>query len=409
MSGFLEKENLPTITIAIVSHGADLINEKLNNIDSNVRLYSRAGQALCFGVVGINQLRFVEELYMTEERETGEDKRSSYEMLEAVAQHYKIPENDYQFVKTVTDIKETKPRPAKHTLETIEKKGHSQIYTPFYDHLYDFTDNTGPFRNNNKIYVLETKNHTSRSNINYNALPNLAQERYAIHYAMPWVRVMTEKGRFINFFKKFNLPPISESELDEVEERNLKKVKKIYADKPSELLNQTNMLLTKAKLKRYVENIYDNRYTIFKDGFVSEFGLLSQFEKPDSTLYTYIKDNDDKEIIKKTINEIKLLKSDDEILRSEKLSKRRNFYNDDAIISSIKLSDIIAFLKSEGFVIINIIDFSCRTVNDEVTKDRIKILNEQQLMIADEIDKTRGGTRRKRKRRKKRRKTRRRA
>ena len=403
MSGFLEKENLPTITIAIVSHGADLINEKLNNIDSNVRLYSRAGQTLCFGVVSSNQLRFVEDLYITDERDTGEDKRSSYEMLEAVAQHYKIPENDYQFVKTVTDNKETKPRPAKHTLETIEKKGHSQIYTPFYDHLYDFTDNTGPFNKNNQISVLETKNHTSRSNINYKDLPNLAEERYAIHYSLPWVRDMTEKGRFINFFKKFNLPPISESELDEVEERNLKKVKKIYADKPSELLNQTNMLLTKAKLKRYIENIYDNRYTIFKDGFVSKIGLFSELEKPDSTLYTYIKDNGDKEIIKNTINEIKLLKN------PEKLSKRREFYNDDAIISGIKLSEIIAFLQSEGFVIINIIDFSCRTVKDEVSKDRIKILNEQQQMIADEIDKTRGGTRRKRKRRRKRRKTRRRA
>ena len=102
------------------------------------------------------------------------------------------------------------------------------------------------------------------------------------------------------------------------------------------------------------------------------------------------------------------MKSDDKILRSEKLSKRREFYTDDAIISGIKLSDIIAFLQSEGFVIINIIDFSCRTVNDEVSKDRIKILNEQQQMIADEIDQTRGGTRRKRNRRKKRRKTRRR-
>jgi hypothetical protein len=408
MSGFLEKENLPTITIAIVSHGADLINEKLNNIDSNVRLYSRAGQTLCFGVVGSNQLRFVEDLYLTDERATGEDKRSSYEMLQAVAEHYKIPEHDNQFVKTLTDIKEKKPRPAKHTLETIEKKGHSQIYTPFYDHLYDFTDNTGPFRNNNQISVLETKTHTSRSNINYKDNPNLAEERYAINYALPWVRDMIEKRRFINFFKKFNLTPMSESELNELEKKDLEDMRRIYPDNPSELLNQTNKFLTDAKLKRYVENIYDNRYTIFKDGFVSKFGLLSELEKPDSTLYTYIKDNGDKEIIKKTINEIKILKSDDKILRSEKLSKRREFYNDDAIIPGIKLSNIIAFLQSEGFVIINIIDFSCRTVNDEVTKDRIKILNEQQQMIADEIDKTRGGTRRKRKRRRKRRKTRRR-
>ena len=62
-----EDKKLPTITIAIVSHGEDLINQKLA-LDSNVRIYSRAGQTLCFGVIGRDPLRFVNGLYFSEER-----------------------------------------------------------------------------------------------------------------------------------------------------------------------------------------------------------------------------------------------------------------------------------------------------------------------------------------------------
>jgi hypothetical protein len=103
------------------------------------------------------------------------------------------------------------------------------------------------------------------------------------------------------------------------------------------------------------------------------------------------------------MDEIKRMESDKSLSFSKRKEKRREFYNEhDDIIPGVKLSTIIDFLKSEGFVIINIIDFSCRSVNEEVSKDRITILNEQQQMIADEIDPTRGGTTRKRRRRRKR-------
>ena len=95
-----EESKLPTITIAIVSHGMDLINEKLP-IDSNVRIYSRAGQPLCLGVINSNPINFVEDLYYTNERMNGEDKRTTYEMLQAVAEHYKMPQHDEEFVKTI--------------------------------------------------------------------------------------------------------------------------------------------------------------------------------------------------------------------------------------------------------------------------------------------------------------------
>jgi hypothetical protein len=395
-----ERKKLPTITIAIVSHGMDLINEKIS-IDSNVRIYSRAGQALCFGIIGSsNPLGFVNNnLYSSEERLSGEDKRTTYEMLEAVAEHYKMPEHDEEFKKTVFKEIEKTPKPTKHTLKTIAQKKHSQIYTPFYDHLYIFTDNSGPFKNNNQITVLETKNHTSTSNIDYQELPNLAKKLYAIQAPYAWMRKDIEEKRFIIFFKKFNLTAtMLESELNFFEKKDLQDLRKEYA---SELPSKINDFLTQAKLKRYSRNIYENRRNIFEDGFVTEQKLLREFENPDSKLYEYITYEEDKEIIKETMNEIKRFESDKSLSYSEKMQNRRQFYNGlNDVIPGIKLSSIIDFFKSEGFVIINIIDFSCRTVNEEVSKDRIRILDETQQMMADEIDQGFGKKRtRKRKRR----------
>ena len=116
-----EKKKLPTITIAIVAHGNDLINEKIT-IDPNVRIYSRAGRALCFGMIHSNPLGFVEDLYYTTERTTGEDKRTTYEMLQVVADHYKMPEHDKEFIKTIIKEAEKYPKSVKHTLKTIAKK-----------------------------------------------------------------------------------------------------------------------------------------------------------------------------------------------------------------------------------------------------------------------------------------------
>jgi hypothetical protein len=379
-----ERKKLPTITIAIVSHGMDLINEKIS-IDSNVRIYSRAGQALCFGVISSNPIRFVEHLYYTDERMDGEDKITSYEMLQKVAEHYKMPEHDEEFKKIIFKEIEKTPKPTKHTLKTIAQKKHSQIYTPFYDHLYIFTDNTGPFKGNNQITVIETKNHTSISNIDYRDIINLAKKKYAIQAPYAWMRKDIEEKRFINFFNKFYLTAIMpESELNFFEKKDLQDLRKDYA---SELPSKINDYLKRAKIKRYSRNIYENRHLIFEDGFVSEIKLLAEFENPNSKLYEYITYEEDKEIIKETMNEIKRMESDKSLSYAKQREKRRKFYNEeDDIIQGVKLSTIIDFFKSEGFVIINIIDFSCRTVNEEVSKDQIRILDEKQQMIADEID-----------------------
>ena len=193
-----------------------------------------------------------------------------------------------------------------------------------------------------------------------------------------------------------------ESNLKYFEKKDLEDLRKEYSNNPSKLESKINDYLIHAKIKRYSRNIYENRHNIFEDGFVTEQNLLSEFENPSSKLYDYITYEDDKQIIKETMNEIKRVESDKSLSYLKQIEKRSKFFNDhDDIIQGIKLSSIIDFLKSEGFVIINIIDFSCRTVNEEVSKDRIRILNEKQQMTADEID--RGlGRKRKRTQRKKR-------
>ncbi len=400
-----EKQKLPTITIAIVAHGNDLINEKID-IDPNVRIYSRAGSALCFGIFNNNDIDFVEDLYYTDERMHGDDKRSSYEMLQKVAEHYKMPEHDEEFVKTIFKSIEEYPKSAKHTLKTIARKKHSQIYTPFYDHLYNFTDNTSDLKGNNQITVIETKNHKSISNINYGDIINLAKKRYAIQAPSILFRIDIEERRFVNFFKKFHMTELlPESKLNFFEKKELEDLRKKYANNPSELLSKTNDYLKLAKLKRYSRNIYENRHLLFEDGFVSEIKLLAEFENPNSKLYEYITYEDDKEIIKETMKEIKRLESDKSLSFSKQREKRRGFYNEhDDIIPGVKLSTIINFLKSEGFVIINIIDFSCRGVNENVSKDRIRIIDERQQMMADEIEQGLGRKRKKRNKRTQRRK-----
>jgi hypothetical protein len=52
-----------------------------------------------------------------------------------------------------------------------------------------------------------------------------------------------------------------------------------------------------------------------------------------------------------------------EIKAKKKNFLESKFYDYDTLIRNVKLSVIISFLKSEGFVVINIIDFSCRSVS----------------------------------------------
>ena len=373
-----EKRKLPTITIAIVAHGEDLINEKIT-IDPNVRIYSRAGRALCFGMIHSNPLGFVEDLYYTTERTTGEDKRTTYEMLQVVADHYKMPEHDKEFIKTIIKEAEKYPKSVKHTLKTIAKKNHSQIYTPFYDHSYDFTDTTNIFSGQSRIAVLETMNYTPTNKvIDYENLPfsyydnNLALQKYYI--TQPDIDIRNRAQ--INFRKEMILRCLLNFTLDH--------------DSESELNEYSNILF---KIIPFVDN----------------FKILNEFQNPTSVIHQLVKPEDNEIITKKAHEFPDISKITNEADKSRQIEERRQFLfqvddieKEEQIIPSIKLSQIIAFLKSEGFKVINIIDFSCRYVEGQITQEKIRQLSEGQDMGMEEIRKHVGGKKKRKTRRKKR-------
>ena len=77
VSGLDETTNkYPTITIAIIGHGEDLINEPISE-DPNIRIFSRAGQPFCLGIGTQKMLIFVENLYISDERDANKNTKSA--------------------------------------------------------------------------------------------------------------------------------------------------------------------------------------------------------------------------------------------------------------------------------------------------------------------------------------------
>lgn len=370
-------EKLPTITIAILSHGEDLINEELPDFDPNVRIFSRAGQALCVGVADIESLGIVQDFYMSEERLTNKNTKSSYQMLRDIADFFNSPENT-SIYKEICDKEITTtndPRlikSLKHTKKTINCKKHSQIYTPFYDHLYSFIDTTNIFSGQSQIAVLEIINYTPKTTVidyeNITSLQyenNLALQKYYITQGDIDIRNRKQKNfrkeMIRNFLLNFNLEHETDSELN-----------------------------------KYSEILFKNI------PFVDNYKILSEFQNPDSIIHQLINPEDDEIITEKANEFIGISEITDEEEKSRLIEDRRQFLfqaddmeKEEEMIPIIKLSEIIAFLKSEGFKVINIIDFSCRYVEDELTDEKIQQLNEGQQMGIEEI-KTALGIRKKR-------------
>ena len=384
MSSKEEEEKLPTITIAILAHGSDLINEKLPEFDPNVRIFSRAGQSLCLGVADVESLMVVEDFYKSEERLSNKNTKSSYQMLRDVANYFNSPQSNSVYTeicdKEITNT--TDPRlikSLKHTKKTINCKKNNQIYTPFYDHSYDFTDTTNIFSGQSRIAVLETINYTQTNKvIDYENLPfsyydnNLALAKYYI--TQPDIDIRNRAQ--INFRKEMILRCLLNFTLDH--------------DSESELNEYSNILF---KIIPFVDN----------------FKILSEFQNPTSVIHQLVKPEDNEIITKKAHEFPDISKITNEADKSRQIEERRQFLfqvddieKEEQIIPSIKLSQIIAFLKSEGFKVINIIDFSCRYVEDELTEETIRQLNEGQEMGIEEIKTNIGGRKKRRTRRKKR-------
>ena len=377
-------EKLPTITIAILSHGEDLINEKLPDFDPNVRIFSRAGQSLCLGVADVESIEIVQDFYLSKERLSNKNTKSSYQMLRDVADFFNRPENNSVY-KEICDREITTTnnpeliKPLKHTIKTINCKKNSQIYTPFIDHTYDFTDKTNVLSGYSQIAVLETINYTPNNTvIDYENIPfldydnNLALKKYYI--TQPDINKRNSaqkkfrKEMIQNFLLNFNLDHETESELN-----------------------------------TYSEILFKNI------PFVDNYKILSEFQNPNSVIHQLINPEDDEIITEKANEFIGISEITDKEEKKRRIEERRQFLfqaddiaKEGELIPTIKLSDIIAFFKSEGFKVINIIDFSCRYVQDELTEEKIRELNEGQEMGIEEIKTDIGGRKKCKTRRKKR-------
>ena len=432
-------DKYPTITIAIIGHGADLIHEILENDDPNIRIFSRAGQPFCLGIATTKMLDFIENLYISDEREETKDTISSYQMLLEVAKHYNSNINDTRFSEMCNRLLKQNPNDSssKHTKHIIECKSHNQIYIPYYDHKYVFTDNTSVLSGQNGIFVLETLNHTSKSNINYNNnIINLALKKYFIKYHDIQTRNIFNQGIIKGFLKKFNLEPDLETNLSPDNKKHLEILKQKYqleqvALNKDELDEKINSFLLNSKLTRYSKKILE------KFPFITIYRVVTEFVNEDSEIHELVSEDDDN-IIKIKAKELNFryiadFDVGDQLRRKELEEQRKEFmksYTDfDGIIDGIKLSEIINFLKKEGFVVINIIDFSCRYVDEflddaymedselvelksrkEKKLEKIREFNEKQQIRNLLINPNIGGRKKRRTRRKKskkRRKTRR--
>ena len=413
VSGLDETTNkYPTITIAIVGHGKDLINETISN-DPNIRIFSRAGQPFCIGIATENILSFVENLYYSPERTENMNAKSSYQMLRKVAEHYNNSENDNEFKELCDRLLIEKPTDSiiKHTKKNIECKKHNQIYTPIYDHVYYFTDKNPLFAGKNGIHVLETINHISRGNIDFEKEElNLALKNLFIKKGIAFKKAFFQEI-IIEFLEKFNLGPDLETNLLPDAKESLEHLRYRYPPEQvalnkkykDELDEKTKLLLTSSKITRYSKAILE------KFPFSNPLRLMREFSSEDSKIHEIFNPDDDiiikakateldirtrnvmiqekkKAIEEKDEERAKQIQQKIEELRKQKEDFLKSDF--DGMIENIKLSQLISFLKEEGFVIINIIDFTCRTVHEYLDPAYID-LDESKLEKEDEEERKR--------------------
>lgn len=125
-------ENIPKITLLIEAHGADFINKPLT-IDPNVRILSTAGETLCNAYdkhhIFLRDNRDLIEKYKLQN--INSNNINTYEMLQFIKGNYKY---------------------------------NSKIFTPIFDHIYEFTDKNVI----NGIFVLDIQNKPLNCELNIN-------------------------------------------------------------------------------------------------------------------------------------------------------------------------------------------------------------------------------------------------
>ena len=165
---------IPTITVLIISHGEDLINDRLTDIGKNIRVLSRAGIPGCYGICGITDYKEIFDKY--ENLKTIPESLSSYKKLETIYNFFLTTNQCHRLEKTITKYsKDTKK--GKFSINLYKKKKHSKLFKPIIDHKYYFNDDSINFKDKG-IHVVEIENQPQNSNLDYK--DNLIEKKFKL-------------------------------------------------------------------------------------------------------------------------------------------------------------------------------------------------------------------------------------
>jgi hypothetical protein len=432
----LDQQGEHIITCLIISHGYEMNNIINSNIDKNIRILSRAGVPGCLGVCGPSDY---DNLF--DEYENNMDYNlSTYQKLEKIQQNFLSPEQCFKLYNTTYQHNLNK-KIGKYSLDIFTKKAHSRIYKPVNEHLYSFTF---PENFNQGIHILEIKNPVPNNIFSYKN--NLLDKRFFLdefnnpekvkdnirqalrllfnYMKFPIIDIKTDYESVEdieqNFIPRNQNEEIIKTKFFEKYVKNIKKkILKDYAQKmfTKQNINEALKIYKDQQVKQILDIYIINFLDYFEENnyncdYILELLDLIKNNYFDSVLLkrqiTSEELQSNRNLVKKFYPRI-FSNQVDSIIFISNVAKlygelysviMNQIYSGKINTVEIKLSTIINYLKSKGFTIINIIDLSCRSVEDKKYetpegKEKINEIKEMEEMgIEDPQDlyeKNKGG------------------
>ena len=402
----------PTITVLIIAHGFDT-NKKLKKMDKNVRILSRAGVPGCLGVCSSHDYGLI----FNEYENNMEKDLSSYQKLEKIQETFFSSLQCSQLYDTTLKSWPDKSF-GKYSLDIISNKRHGKIYRPYFEHNYTFN---WRYEYNPGIHVVEIKNPLPTNDLKYQ--DNLLKTHFFVDkFTNPTVirynierliKVMFEYIFFPSFNKKIDLKTLKDmtQSLNEYEiqvkrlflewirlQMRADGIEKARTDNSDDNMNtrftQIKRNFINKNFKSYIDNIieffiFSNFTSIDIIGFIEEIKTLHKDPDFIDGFPSRVFNGNEKDCKFFIDNIIEKYDKLVEILNIEIIKDYENV--------EINTSSIIELLKSKGYSVINIIDLSCRFVDEKhYSEEKYGYLNqldaeENERVHKEPFDKTIGG------------------
>lgn len=329
---------MATITCLIYAHGEETNTIIPHNIDKNIRILSKAGVPGCLGTANNREVDNIINTYLGLGSEI-----TSFEKLEYLQKSFLDEDQSLIMMYNLLDSNDKK---SKFSFNTVNKRHHSKIYKPIFDHIYYFQD----IDDDPGIFILETsEDSVFEMDIGRNLLSHIS----LLH---EYRNIENEKYEMFNIlfesidFPDFTIKPNNTDYL--LFHEMIPIVSKKFVNKP--ISNILKISLLSAKINK-------------RHNYVKQFLPFFQESKDTSEVFT---------VLQRIHNgEIKMEELPDYDIFISKLNENwetlyerlyKEIYERKNKIKNINLSTIIEYLKSNGYSTINIIDLSCRTFSDEM-------------------------------------------